>query len=208
MDEAALVCEIGAEAADLVGFEALEPAGILFGLVAVFCEDGEDGAAEVAALFLVPCWLFDFDVDAGVAAGGAVEAGDEGEFFVEGGDAERADACGEAVREGGAAGFGVAAFGDGELLEFCDGEVEGVPAAVGAMAVGEEGGGVGDGVDLDVVEDDGDIVFGEDDVLFEEVGGHAVGEGFGFERVFREIAAGTAVGDDERRGGVGCGEEE
>jgi hypothetical protein len=51
------------------------------------------------------------------------------------------------------------------------------------------------------VEDDGDIVFGEDDVLFEEVGGHAVGEGFGFERVFREITAGTAVGDDEGRGG-------
>ena len=118
MDETALVCEIGAEAAEFCGFEALEPAGVLFGFVAVFCEDREDGAAEVAALFFVPCWLFDFDVDAGVAAGGAVEAGDEGEFFVEGGDAERADACGEAVREGGAAGFGVTAFGDGELLEF------------------------------------------------------------------------------------------
>jgi hypothetical protein len=201
LDETALVGEIGAEAAEFGWVEALEPAGILLGFVAVFCEDGEDGAAEVAALFAVPCWLFDFDVDAGVAAGGVVEAGDEGEFLVEGGDAERADACGEAVREGGAVGFGVAAFGDDELLEFGDGEVEGVPAAVGAMAVGEAGGGVGDGVDLDIVEDDGDIVFGEDDVLFEEVGGHAVGEGFGFERVFREIAAGTAVGDDEGRGG-------
>ncbi len=118
MDETALVGEIGAETADFVGFEALEPARVVFGLVTVFCEDGEDGAAEVAALFAVPCGLFDFDVDAGVAAGGAVEACDEGEFLVEGGDAECADACGEAVREGGAVGFGVAAFGDGELLEF------------------------------------------------------------------------------------------
>ncbi len=76
------------------------------------------------------------------------------------------------------------------------------------MAVGEAGGGVGDGVDLDVVEDDRDIVLGEDDVLFEEVGGHAVGEGFGFERVFGEVAASSAVGDDEGRGGNRWGEEE
>jgi len=48
-------------------------------------------------------------------------------------------------------------------------------------------------------------VLREHDILFEVVGPLGVGQGLGGQRVFRQVAAGAAVGDDERRG-LGGGE--
>jgi hypothetical protein len=63
-----------------------------------------------------------------------------------------------------------------------------------------------------IVEDHRHAVFTQDDILLKEVGALAVGEGFGRERVLRQIAAGAAMRDDERpwlrRGENREGEEE
>jgi len=49
-----------------------------------------------------------------------------------------------------------------------------------------------------IVEDHRHAVFAEDHVLFEEVGALPVGQGLGCERVFRQVAAGAAMRDDQR----------
>ena len=57
---------------------------------------------------------------------------------------------------------------------------------------------VGQCLELEVVEDDGHVVAGQDDVLLQVVRAEAVGEDLGGHAVFGQVAAGAAVRNDDR----------
>lgn len=59
------------------------------------------------------------------------------------------------------------------------------------------GGDVGRCLEVDVVDDHEEPVPGEDHVLLDEVGAEGVRIGGGLEGVLRQVAGGTAVGDDD-----------
>ena len=94
---------------------------------------------------------------------------------------------------------------DLERLQFGKIEVDDVPMAVWAATVRELCGDVRHLLKNQIVEDDGDIVTGQYDVLFQIVSAHGVRVRFRHQRMFREIARSTAVSDDDRGLSEGIG---
>jgi hypothetical protein len=207
LNQLEVATQVIADAFEFLEIEALEEDAVGAGAVAGGREDFEDGFREVAALLAVPRGKLELGIDSRRVVGtcGLVEAVDKSELIGERGDAEGAGPGGEAVWKDGPAGFDVDAFGDAQSADFFEGEIEDVVAAVRAVAVGEDAGDIGDCVEVDVVEDDGDVVFRKDDVLLEIVGPHRVSEDLGLGGVLWEVGGSAAVGDDEGHGGAGVG---
>jgi hypothetical protein len=90
-------------------------------------------------------------------------------------------------------------LGEVEILGEPSGDLHAVHA-LGGAAVGERGviGDVGGTGDLVLMAHDQYAVTGGDEVRLDEVGALRDGEAIGLQRVFRAVAAGTAMGDDDR----------
>ena len=84
-------------------------------------------------------------------------------------------------------------------MDFLPGEVDEVPFSIAAMSVWKEGFDISSLLHGDVVSDDQLQVFGEDDVLLDEVGTLSVRKNLGPFGMFDQIAAGPSVCDDNRR---------
>jgi hypothetical protein len=80
-----------------------------------------------------------------------------------------------------------------------DREVDCIPAPVGAGAPREHVLDVRGALEVDVVQYDRHPVCRQHHVLLDEIRPHRVGEGLSRERVLRQVGAGPAMGDDQRR---------
>jgi hypothetical protein len=69
---------------------------------------------------------------------------------------------------------------------------------VSAAAPGEYRGDIRYIIQNYVMQYDRDGIPGSDDVLLDIVGSHSMGQGFGLQCVFRQVAARSPVGDDNR----------
>ncbi len=195
--------QLGADALHFVRLEALDPARVLFGRVAVTPQDGQHNPADVMARLAVPGRLLDFGVNAHHAAAGLVEPLDELQFLLQRRNLERRLACRKAVRIDGLAGLGVDAFIGAQLLDLREREIQRVVMAVGPFAIGEPLGDVADGLQLGVVHHDGHVILREHHILFQEVRAHRVGQHLGRDRVLGQVAAGAAMRDNGRLGRLG-----
>jgi hypothetical protein len=75
------------------------------------------------------------------------------------------------------------------------GKVANVEPSVKAIAPRESFGNVRYAIQMNVMQYNELIVLGRDDVLFEVISAHGVSEGFGLERMFRQITRRSPVGD-------------
>ena len=92
-----------------------------------------------------------------------------------------------------------------QSANFVKREVNGVPLAVLALALGKDFLDRGGGLEVDVVQADKATVLREGEVLLDVMRPHAIGQGVGLERVLRHIAAGPTMGDDDLAGfGMGA----
>ena len=91
--------------------------------------------------------------------------------------------------------FDFKAFGELQRFDLRQRKVDGVVAAVFARAVREAFGDVGDAIEVMVVQYHQLVVLGHHQILFEVIGALGVGHRFRRQGVFRQVAAGAAVGD-------------
>lgn len=91
--------------------------------------------------------------------------------------------------------FDVKAFGKLQRFDLRQRKVDGVITAVFACAVRETFGDVGDAIEVMVVQHHQLVVFGHHQILFEVIGALRVGHCLRRQSVFRQVAAGAAVGD-------------
>ena len=189
-----------AQLAQRTGLEALHEDRRRVGSAqAVAARDGEERLLHRLTLVTMEGRLLELGIDAGSTAGGAVEPGDQLDHLFEGGNREARGALGEPTIE---------ALAHAQPPHLLEREVDGVVAAVGARAAGEDRGDVGGGLEIDVVQTDERAVACAHQVGLDVVRALAVRQRIRLQGVLGQIAAGAAVADDEpagwRRRGRGC----
>jgi len=147
-------------------------------------------------LRLVPGGRLDLRIDPGVFAPGLVEALNELQFFLQRRDFKRAVAFWEALFEYRFAGLVIESLRYSELLQLGKGEVDRVKAAVSSFATWETPGHIGDRVEVNIVEHQGNAIFAQDKILFQIMRIHRVGHRDGLQSVFGQISTGATMGND------------
>ena len=156
--------------------------------------------ADVLALFPVPSRCFDLDIDAHVTATAAIQSLNQLDLFAKRGDFECRFANGEPTGKDRLASFPIDPLVGRQRFDFRQCKIGGEEAPVVPSAIGISRGDVRDGVQMNVVQHDGNIVFAKHDILFDEIGTHGEGQALGFQRMFGQIARRTTVGNDNRSG--------
>ncbi len=83
-----------------------------------------------------------------------------------------------------------------QLADLLQVKIDGVKAPIRAGATGEALRHVRGAVEVDVVQHDGDPIPAQHHILLDKVGAHGMRQGFCRQRVFRQVTAGAAVGDN------------
>ncbi len=167
--------------------------------IAVVGKDLQHRSRNVFVLGAVKGRILDFRVEAHRPPGGAIESLDEFDFFGEGVDTKPRSREREAIsiNRRGPAVVVPEALDNVELPDFIKREVDDVEAAVIAGAIGIHVFDVGDGAELEVVQNDEFIVARHHEILLDIVRALSVSHRFCGHRMLRQIAARTAVRDNE-----------
>jgi hypothetical protein len=82
-------------------------------------------------------------------------------------------------------------------LDFRKVEVARIEPAIGPSPRGKAPGDIGYAIQVNIVENDKLVIAGGDDVLFEVIGAHGVGERFASKRMLRQMSGRSSMGDDD-----------
>ena len=80
--------------------------------------------------------------------------------------------------------------------DFLQAEVNGIETAIGPCASWKALRNISGALQVNVVQHDGYTIAAQDHVLFKEIGTHGVCQGFRGKGMFRQVAAGSTVGDN------------
>ncbi len=183
---------------ELVGVKALQIDLILLAGVAIFFQHFQRAGGNIFAFLMVEPRRFDFRVNTDVFAGGMIQPLDKLNLFFKGMNAE----IGFAHRETPGIGlhilaiFRLKAFGKRQRLDLGQGKVDGVKTAILTRPLREALSDVGHPIQIVVVQHHQSVVFGHHQVLLKVIRPLRVGHRFRRQGMFRQIAAGAAVGDN------------
>ena len=88
-------------------------------------------------------------------------------------------------------------LGHAQGAHLVQGEIHHIVATVRAGPAGEALGHVRDAIKEVIVHHHQLVILGHHQVLLQIVGAHAIGQGLGFQGVFRQVTGGTTVGDHD-----------
>ena len=106
----------------------------------------------------------------------------------------------KAIRIDRLAGFRVESLGHSKLFELSNREIQRIVTPICAFALRKARRNVRGRIQVNVVQHHRNIVFRQHDILFEEFRSLRVRHRLRRQRVFRQVAAGPAMGDDNGRG--------
>ncbi len=187
------------DALELVGVKALQINLILLAGIAIFLQHVQRAGGNVLAFLMVEPRRFDLRVDADVFAGRMVQPLHKLNLLFKGMNTEIRFTHRETARISlhVLAIFRLKPFGKLQRLYLGEGKVDGVEAAILTRPLREALGHVGHPIQIVVMQHHQPVVFRHHQVLLEVVRPLRVGHRFRRQGMFRQIAAGAAVGDND-----------
>ncbi len=191
--------QLGFNALQLGGVKTLQVNFVLLAGVAVLFQHLQRLRGNVLPFLMVEPRRFDLRVDADIFPGRVVQPLNKLNLLLEGMDPEVRFAHREAARIDLhlLAVFNLEAFGKLQGADFIQGKVDGVVTAIFARAVREALRHVRHAVKIVVMQDDQLVVLGHHQILLQIIRALRIGHRFRRQRMLRQIAAGTAMGDND-----------